>query len=86
MASDGFVSFLMGATGAGLFTKAVRPGSPTEFIDSRSVDEYLASGEFEGTLEKNDAYTSKQLNRHLDTKEGKVVSSAVRGHDAAVLR
>lgn len=52
MAGNGFISFMMGFTGAGLFTRVRRPGAPTEFIDSRTLEEYLASGEFEETLAK----------------------------------
>ena len=52
MASNGFISFMLGFTGAGLFNRVRRPGAPTEFIDSRTVEEYLASGEFEETLAK----------------------------------
>ena len=32
-------SFLDGFTGAGLFGRLRRPGAPTEFVDSRSVQE-----------------------------------------------
>jgi hypothetical protein len=39
-------AFLDGLTGAGLFRRLRYPGAPTEFIDTRSVDEILASGEF----------------------------------------
>jgi hypothetical protein len=53
MASNGFIAFMQGMTGAGLFTRLRRPGAPTEFIDSRTVEEYLESGEFEETLVKN---------------------------------
>jgi hypothetical protein len=49
-ASKGFIVFMMGMTGAGLFGRVRRPGPPTEFIDSRTVKEYLAGGEFEETL------------------------------------
>jgi hypothetical protein len=52
MANNGFISFMMGSTGAGLFRRVRRPGAPTEFIDSRTVEEYLASGEFEETLSR----------------------------------
>jgi hypothetical protein len=52
MTSNGFISFMMGFTGAGLFRRVRRPGAPTEFIDSRTVEEYMASGEFEETLAK----------------------------------
>jgi hypothetical protein len=40
-------AFLHGLTGAGLFRRLDYPGAPTEFIDSRSLEEILASGEFE---------------------------------------
>jgi hypothetical protein len=46
-------AFLDGVTGAGLFWPLRRPGAPTELIDSRSVEEYLASGEFEETLKRH---------------------------------
>jgi hypothetical protein len=50
MASNGFIAFMQGFTGAGLFGKLRRPGAPTEFIDSRTVEEYLESGEFDRTV------------------------------------
>jgi hypothetical protein len=50
MASNGFIAFMQGITGAGLFTRLRRPGAPTGFIDSRTAEEYLESGEFEETL------------------------------------
>jgi hypothetical protein len=52
MASNGFIAFMQGFTGAGLCGKLRRPGAPKEFIDSRSVEEYLASGEFDETLSR----------------------------------
>jgi hypothetical protein len=46
------VSWIMdGVTGAGLFGKLHRPGAPTEFIDSRTAEEFLASGDFERSME-----------------------------------
>src|SRR5260370_8137403 len=48
----GLEAFLDGFTGAGLFGRLRQPGAPTEIFDSRSVEEYLASGEFEETLRK----------------------------------
>ena len=53
MPSNGFIAFMQGITGAGLFTRLRRPGAPTEFIDSRTVEEYLESGEFEETMVKD---------------------------------
>jgi hypothetical protein len=53
MASNGFIAFMQGVTGAGLFGRLRRPGAPTEFIDSRSVEEYRDSGEFEETLRRH---------------------------------
>jgi hypothetical protein len=38
-------SFLDGLTGAGLFGRLRRPGAPTEFVDSRSLEEIYTSGE-----------------------------------------
>jgi hypothetical protein len=52
MASDRFLAFMDGVTCAGLFGKLRRPGAPTELIDSRTVEQYLASGEFEETLSR----------------------------------
>jgi hypothetical protein len=43
-------AFLDGVTGAGLFGKLRWPGAPTELIDSRTVDEFLASGDFERSM------------------------------------
>jgi hypothetical protein len=42
-------AFLQGLTGAGLFGRLSYPGAPREFVDSRSLDEIHASGEFERT-------------------------------------
>jgi len=42
-------AFLQGFTGAGLFRRLNYPGAPTEFVDSRSIDEIIASGEFDET-------------------------------------
>jgi hypothetical protein len=44
MASNGFIAFMQGVTGAGLFTRLRRPGAPKEFIDSRTVEQYVESG------------------------------------------
>jgi hypothetical protein len=44
-------AFLDGATGAGLFGRLRWPGAPTELIDSRSVEEFVASGDFEKSME-----------------------------------
>jgi hypothetical protein len=45
-------AMIQGFTGAGLFGRLRRPGAPTEFIDSRTPEEYIASGEFEATLRR----------------------------------
>jgi hypothetical protein len=45
-----FEAFLDGVTGAGLFGKLSWPGAPTEIIDSRSVEEFLASGDFDRSM------------------------------------
>jgi hypothetical protein len=39
-------SFLDGFTGAGLFGRLRRPGAPTEFVDSRTLEEIRECGEF----------------------------------------
>jgi hypothetical protein len=44
-------AFLDGATLAGLFSKLRRPVAQTELIDSRTVEEFLASGDFERSME-----------------------------------
>jgi hypothetical protein len=43
-------SFLDTITCSALFGKKRWPGAPTELIDSRTVEEYLASGDFEETV------------------------------------
>lgn len=43
-------AFLQGFTGAGLFRKLDYPGAPTEFIDSRPLEEIRTTGEFERTI------------------------------------
>lgn len=48
----GFAAFLDNLGGAALFGKLRWPGAPTEMIDSRTPEEYLASGEFDETVEK----------------------------------
>jgi hypothetical protein len=53
MASNGFIAFMQGVTGAGLFGKLRRPGAPTEFIDSRTVEEFIASGDLERILSRH---------------------------------
>lgn len=50
MTNDLFTAFFQGFTGAGLFGGASLPGAPTEFIDSRSLEEFHSTGEFEETL------------------------------------
>jgi hypothetical protein len=43
---------LHGFDGAGLFRRLDYPGAPTEFVDSSSVEEIIASGEFEETCKR----------------------------------
>lgn len=45
-------AFLQGFTGAGLFRKLDYPGAPTEFVDSRPVEQIMASGEFDATCRR----------------------------------
>jgi len=45
-------AFLDGFSGAGLFGKLRRPGAPTELVDSRSLEEFKASGEFDALLRR----------------------------------
>jgi hypothetical protein len=42
-------ALLHGFTGAGLFRRLNYPSAPTEFVDSRSIEEIIASGEFDET-------------------------------------
>jgi hypothetical protein len=44
-------AMLHGMTGAGLFHRLRIPGQD-EFIDSRPVEEFIASGDFQATLER----------------------------------
>ncbi len=41
--TEGFLDGL----GAGVFTRLRRPGAPDELIDSRSIEEFRRSGEFD---------------------------------------
>ncbi len=43
-------AFFDGISGAGLFGKLRRPGSPTCFVDTRPVAELKANGEFDKML------------------------------------
>jgi hypothetical protein len=69
MASNGFIAFMRGVIGAGLFTRLRRPGAPTEFIDSRTVEEYLESGEFEETLVKIPPSCTSQDSHHSESRD-----------------
>jgi hypothetical protein len=61
-------AFLDGFTGAGLFGKLRRPGAPTEYVDSRSVEEFKASGEFEVTVRRYErAVSAMQADRANST-------------------
>ena len=53
MTNDLFIAFFQGFTGAGLFGKASLPGAPTEFIDSRSLEEFHSTGEFEEAVSRH---------------------------------
>ena len=44
-------ALLHGFTGAGLFRRLNYPGAPTAFVDSRSIDEIIASGELDETYQ-----------------------------------
>jgi hypothetical protein len=45
-------ALLHGMTGAGLFRRLDYPGAPKYFIDPRSVEEVIASGEFDQTCKE----------------------------------
>jgi len=59
----GLEAFLDGFTGAGLFGPLRQPGAATELFDSRSVEEYLESGEFEETLRQFGHEVPERLKR-----------------------
>jgi hypothetical protein len=68
----GLEAFLDGFTGAGLFGKLRRPGAPSEFINSHTVEQHLASGEFEETLKRHgyDVPDRPQSTADQEPKEG----------------
>lgn len=43
-----------------MFGKLRRPGAPTEFIDSRTVEEYIESGNFAATLSRYRLHVPKR--------------------------
>jgi lipopolysaccharide/colanic/teichoic acid biosynthesis glycosyltransferase len=45
-----FDAFMDGFTGAGLFGRLRRPGAPTEFVDSRSLEEFIGCDEYVSSL------------------------------------
>jgi hypothetical protein len=45
--SESFAGGFLDGLGVGLFTRLRRPGAPDELIDSRSIEEFRASGEFD---------------------------------------
>jgi hypothetical protein len=57
------IAFFQGFTGAGLFGRANLPGAPTEFIDSRSLEEFHSTGEFEETLARHRDRISRRSNQ-----------------------
>jgi hypothetical protein len=56
-------AFLDTISCAALFGKKRWPGAPTELIDSRTVEEYLASGEFEEAASPAAQWETYQTNR-----------------------
>lgn len=52
-------AFLDGCTGAALFGRLRIPGSPQELIDSRTVEQFLASGDYEKYMEMARALQKK---------------------------
>lgn len=65
MTNDLFTAFFQGFTGAGLFGKASLPGAPTEFIDSRSLEEFHSTGEFEENVARYRERIPRQ-SKHLE--------------------
>ena len=67
-------AFLHGLTGAGLFRRLDYPGAPVEFVDSRSLEEIHASGEFDRTVTAyNNAKFAKQrddVRQRREAEEG----------------
>jgi hypothetical protein len=56
------LAFLHGLTGAGLFRKLNYPGAPTHFVDPRSVEEIIESGDL------GEEHTH-QLKEHRDQQD-----------------
>jgi hypothetical protein len=56
-------ALLYGLTGAGLFRRLDYPGAPEEFIDSRTLAEIKASGEFDRTCR---AYMGAKYDKQRD--------------------
>jgi hypothetical protein len=44
---ESFSAGFLDGLGAGVFTRLRRPGAPDELIDSRSIAEFIRSGEFD---------------------------------------
>jgi hypothetical protein len=69
-------AFLHGMTGAGLFRRPDYPGAPAEFVDTRSLDEIRANGEFDLTCGiYNEAKFAKQRDdarQHTEAKAARV--------------
>jgi hypothetical protein len=59
-------AFLHGLTGAGLFRRLDYPGAPTEFVDSRSLEEIRASGEFDHYCQM---YREGKLGKKIDSTQ-----------------
>ena len=79
MANHLFTAFFQGFTGAGLFGKASLPGAPTEFIDSRSLEEFHATGEFEDAVAKFRGQTPSR-SKQPDYSDASRTEDIVRGN------
>jgi len=56
-------AFLQGFTCAGLFRRLEIPGAPTHLFDTRSVEEVVASGEFEEHIREAKRVSGKTFPR-----------------------
>lgn len=67
-AADLARAFLHGLTGAGLFRRLEYPGAPTEFVDSRSIEELKNSDEFLEWIRAVDPALATRYKVDVDTR------------------
>jgi hypothetical protein len=81
-----FDSFLDGFTGAGLFGRLRRSGAPTEFVDSRSVEEFQKSGEPASAVRRFHAAMTDYDSKHAPVTGASVVRGGAQTMDYDVAR